>query len=765
MERARGTPSERRRSRVQEGFRQAPPTPEGGLLSEDGNLDSRLSVREPTGALADIPGSRRSGAASGSADRMRGRNASPGMAARSTRDSSPLPAGAPPAAADERDLESAVAPAGSISVRTPPLAGGSLPAHAVLARLEAELAQAARREPCPELAAALINELRRHGPRAHVNAAAPAAETNDALMSHVTGAHLQSWFRAQGVTDEQAAALRRAALLSGLANPAGTFLSNALQFIAAPWLAASTHQAWNGAATGLATALASAPLNALQQSAVVTIGESIRDHGGPQVVTDKDHIGDKHFLPDVSRRLEQGIQEFSGLHLEMERLAASHHLDLRALGMEMEAQREARGGARLPAALARLPAESLAALRQHGQRLLAAQKRLHRTQRDFLVTQGAHERQWNGNAWQALPRTLRGPAAGLFSLVGKGATTAGGPIAQTVASLLITAAQHLAAGLDERNKQDYNNRLNLMYGDCLTAEGQARFARGEAIAAADIDLDKLRGFIRFPAQSLVGQVTRELELQRTALREHIDGRIGSSASGEDLARDREALARLEADISHLKRGSLARLSPGGMGESLLVAADGGVLSEALRRQMVRKYTLREFSAQTAQRIGQMFHLGVLGSAAPSATGKVVSAMLGGVKKAPAGVVAGVAAASAVMAAVGARSTHTAIAVKNNRREADPDIGFLAQVGRGVMGGLHEMNAQRRGKRASRAINETLAEERVDATLRFAGLLRDLLGDGELVQTLSLAEAARQLHPGHRSSGAQEIAIEMAPASS
>jgi len=713
-------------------------------------LECRSSVREPTGALADIPGSRRSCDAAGSVDRMRERISSPGIAPRSTRDDSPMLNGSPPP-------------------------GRSSPHHAVLARLEAEFARSTRRELRPELAVALINELRRHGAGAHADANASPAATNDELMARITDEHVRRWFRAQGVTDDQAAALRRAALLSGLTNPSGTFLTNAMQFIAAPWLGASTHDPWNGAAVGLVAAFVGAPLNALQQSAVVTVGESIRDHGGPQVVTDKQHIGDKHFLPDLARRLEQCIQEFSGLHLATERLAAGSDLDLRSLGAEMEALREARGASRLPPALARLSTPTLAALRQHGQRLLAAQERLHLTQREFLMTQGAHERQWKGNAWQAIPRTLRSPAAGLLSLVGKSATGVGGPIAQTVASLVLTAAQHLAAGLDERNKQDYNNRLNLMYGDCLTATGQARSTRGEPIRASDIDPDKLRGFIQFPAQSFVKRVTAELETQRKALREDIDDRSGPAAADkdrratpawtQDLARDREALARLEADIAHLNSGDLTRLSPGGIGESLLVATDGGVLSEALRRQIAGKYTLREFSAQTAQRAGQMFHLGVLGSAAPSVTGKVVSAMLGGVRKAPAGVVAGAAAASAIMAGVGARSTHTAIAVKNNRREADPDIGFLSQVGRGVMGGVDEMHAQRRGKRASRAVNETLAEERIDATLRFAGLLRDLLGEVELVQTLSLADVARQLRPGESSSGADETIIEMTPSSS
>ena len=738
---------------------------------------TRLSttVREPAGALADIPGPRQPGRQESamSIDRMRQRQSTLAIAPQSPGDTRALPTGSP--LAGSREITPAHA-AGAASASAQAASSSAIvsPHHALLARLADEFKVADERAVNPGQAAALINEVRRHGPRAHAEPGVAPAATNDELMGHISEEHVQAWFEAQGVNAEQASAMRHAAFLSGLPNPSGTFLTNALQFIASPWLSSATHKPWNGTALGLATAFASAPLNALQQSAVVTVGESIRDHGGPVVVPDKKNINDRHFLPELARQLEQRVQDFSSHHEAAAQLAQAHGLDLPALHEEMAAQREQGGDGRLPTALADLPAEALAALRRQGQRLLAAEEQLHVTQRDFLMTQGAHERQLKGNSWQAIPRTIRSPAAGLFSLLGKSGSGITGPIAQTVASLVITAGQHLAAGLDERNKQDYNNQLNLMYGDCLTETGHAKFARGEPVTAADIDSDKLRGFMQFPAQSFARQVARDLETQRAALSEDIDRRSTSSASGEagaaqtaeaaDLARDREALAHLESDIAHLKSGNLTQLHTGGLGESLLAATDGGVLSEALRRQVVGKYTMREFSAQTAQRVGQMFHLGVLGSAVPSVTGKVVSAVMGGVKKSPAGVVVGIAGASGIMAGIGARSTHTAISVKNNRREADPDIGLAAQVGRGVMGGLDEMNAQRAGKQASRAMNEALAEERINDTLQFARGLRALLGEVELVETLSLAEAAERLHPGHRSAGgADAVAIEMTPA--
>jgi hypothetical protein len=239
--------------------------------------------RGPSGALADIPGPRppeREGAR-GSIDRMRKRPSTLPATRSSPGDTRALPTGSPlaetPAIAPGHGAAASSSQAASSS------AAGSF--HlAVLTRLADEFRMASEREVDPDRAATLINELRRHGTRAHADAGVVPAATNDELMSHVTEEHVQAWFRAQGIDAGQAAAMRRAAFLSGLPNPSGTFLTNALQFIAAPWLSSITSEPWSGAALGLAAAFSSAPLNALQQSAVVAVGESIREHGAPVVV-------------------------------------------------------------------------------------------------------------------------------------------------------------------------------------------------------------------------------------------------------------------------------------------------------------------------------------------------------------------------------------------------------------------------------------------------------------------------------------------------
>jgi hypothetical protein len=637
----------------------------------------------------------------------------------------------------------------------------SLPHQAALARLEAEFKAAKERPVLAGEAAALINELRKHGPRAHAEPGITPAATNGDLMEGVTEAHVQRWFRAQGLDDGQAAAMRAAAFKSGLANPTGSFATNVLQFIGSPWVSAK-HTPLAGALMGGGTALLAPALNSAQQSAVVTFGESVREHGGPVIVPDKKNINDKHYLPELATELEQRVKDFSALHEKMTAFAEEHELDLGALQAELAQAREQGEGAELPPALASLTPEQRTALQQHGKRLLAAEEKLHSVQRDFLMTQGAHDRQWKGNANQAAPRIMRSPAAALLGLLAKTGSKVASPIAQTVVAMLMTTGQHLAAGFDERNKQDYNNQLNLMYGDCLKPTGHEKLARGEPVTSEDIDEAKLRGFAELPAQSYAKQVSKQVESHLAALRTALEGQDEASLSPEDaraLAGDRAKLAELENDVKHLKSGDLTQLTPGGLGERLLVGTDGKVVSQALWNQIAAKYTAREFTAQTAQRIGQAFHMVVAGSAVPSVVGKVVSTVFGGGKKTPVPVTLGVAALSGALSTVGAMTTHTAITVKNNRRESDPDIGFWKQVGRGMLGGPRERNGNKTATEASKEMNAKFAEESINATLQFAHDLRAVLGDVDVAETITPEQASERLKQPAKA-GIDEVHIQM-----
>lgn len=253
----------------------------------------------------------------------------------------------------------------------------------------------------------------------------------------------------------------------------------------------------------------------------------------------------------------------------------------------------------------------------------------------------------------------------------------------------------MAAGFDEQAKQDYNNKLNLLYADVLTETGKLKLARGEPVAAEEIDQIKLRKLIQSPTQALVKRVINGLVSMEKALKAELAASPSPQGTADadnlDLqaghgAGPAKALKLLSQDLQTLREGKLDELDPDGVAAAVLLGAEKSVVSEQLINDIAKKYTSREFSAQTAQRIGQMFHLGVLGSAASSVIGKASSAAQGGTRNVPTAQTLAISALSGTMATVGALNQHTAITVKNNRREGDTDIGLKQQVLRGVMGG-------------------------------------------------------------------------------
>ncbi|WP_460504917.1 type III secretion system effector protein [Hydrogenophaga soli] len=586
--------------------------------------------------------------------------------------------------------------------------GPQRPAAAVMERLQAAIEAAVNRTIDAASAATLVNELRRAAPGKVIN----RPTTNADLMKGVTDEKVAAWYAAQGMNEADVQALRSAAFRSGLPYPTGSFVNNAILFIASPFLGAEKGP-WAAAGLSMAGAAVGAPMNAFQQTAVVKLCESIREHGGPVIVPDKANINAKHRLPDLAKKLENDVKELASAHDAV-------HLTMNEIGITPDTHLESKLKSLEPAALQKL--------REQVEQLIGAETKLYSTQRDFMMTQGHHELQWQANAQQAIPRTLRAPVAGYTGLLAKITTNAlVSPTVQTVASMVLTAGQHVAAAFDERNKQEYNNKLNLMYGDFFTAQGNDKLQKGQPIEASDIDATKLRGFISTPAQSLVKHVSDEIKRQVDGLETLLNGSNAPTRSAADIAKDQVALQALKNDAETLKSGKLTDLTPGGLAESLLVASDKAVLSPQLWADVKAKYTMLEFSAQTGQRVGQMFHLGVFGSAASSVVGRMTSAATGGVKNAPLHQALTVPAVSGFMAYVGATSQHTAIAVKDNRREAAADPGLMWQMKRGVEGGVEEYLSNRAATNASHGANELLAQDAIGNTLKFAKDVREALG--------------------------------------
>ncbi|MCF5965432.1 type III secretion system effector protein, partial [Xanthomonas perforans] len=235
---------------------------------------------------------------------------------------------------------------------------------ATLARLRQQLASDDARAIAPDLAADLISRLRPMKSPGTTGAQARAATHAD-LVSRISEHDVIDWYKAQGLNENDVATLRRTALLSGMPNPSGSFLTNAMQYIVSPWINYATRQPWAGAGFGLATMLVAAPVNAGQQSAVVSLCESIREHGAHVIVPDKKQINDKHWLPELAHALKEKIETFA-----------------KACDVFREIQSDPNSSSKERAAAADV--------------LLAAEKELHQAQHDFVMTQGAHDGHWQG---------------------------------------------------------------------------------------------------------------------------------------------------------------------------------------------------------------------------------------------------------------------------------------------------------------------------------------------------------------------------------
>ncbi|OAX61575.1 type III secretion system effector protein [Xanthomonas translucens pv. graminis] len=615
---------------------------------------------------------------------------------------------------------------------------------ATLQRLHTQLQQDKQRPVDKDLAAQLISTLRPL--RSSDATGAPRSlATSAELTAQVSEQDVMRWYQAQGLQESDVHTLRRTALLSGMPNPSGSFLNNAMQYIASPWINYATGNPWAGASFGFATAAIAAPMNAAQQSAVVSLCESIREHGGHVIVPDKSQINDKQWLPDLAIKLSEKLADFSKCYDDFSAAVNKHSANDDAGALTNDAE-----------------------VVQAAQALMHAESALQKTQGDFVMTQGAHDRQWLGNRWQSIPRTLRSPLSSALGLISKTpAIRALSPSAQAVASLVVTGMQHVAAGFDERAKQEANNTLNLLHADVFTPEGKQKLERGEPLGGQDIDEGKLRKLIQSPTQALVKRVTSGL----TAVHKEISqarqsaGSTSTEAGHEvdlELGHGNKpvALVELEKDLDCLREGRLTDLAHDGAAARLLAGSATSVISEQLVRDIAAKYTMREFSAQTAQRLGQAFHLGVFGSAASSVIGKLTSAAQGGTRNVPTPQVLGVAALSGAMAAVGALNQHVAISVKNNRREASPDIGLGKQITRGIMGGAQEAMAQHSGTRTSKAINAKLGDADVHAMLQKAREVCQTHGAGPS-NPLTLDEAVQQLRPGQRAtSHSGEITVQI-----
>jgi hypothetical protein len=516
--------------------------------------------------------------------------------------------------------------------------------------------------------------------------------THQDHMDAITSAMEMEWFRAQGLNAGEVSALRWASFASGLINPFGTFAMNAVTYIAAPYAGLALGSSWYNVLIGIISTALSPLANSSQQPTFVELGGSIRAEKY-NIVSGKGSLNDAEWPAEVGAELEQQARDF----LEKGGQLEDAILQFQPPGEETEAGEAkalalaaiaAADGNELKRVLDAATPAVRALLEETVGDLLGSVEKSEDIHLRLLRTEGSHDRQEIGNTTQILPRSLRGPASTLVGL-GRGSEP-GEPLGragrvsvfsaadavkyQAFASVFLNGVQMLTAGIDERRKQDYNNKLNLLYADCLTPDGERHEKAGDAFGEEDIDAEKVAALIQSPAQVVVKQMTAVVTKRRKALEAAVallgDEEMGVVLTDEER-QDQEiledALRIMKEDEKKLKEFDLEGLS-----ESLTMSLFNGTLdtfkTTTVWANLVKKYqTKGELPAQTGQRIGQVFHLGLFGSGGSAMIGRTVGAILGGASQEKTYEIGILAAVGFVFGAVGAWYQSGAIKIKNLRR--------------------------------------------------------------------------------------------------
>ncbi len=630
----------------------------------------------------------------------------------------------------------------------------SLPA--TLGELQRNLKQVRERSVDTEKAAAVINAVRRQSLLTHYKQEGEAGSSNKALAESISEAHVDQWMEALGLQPKDVDAMKKAAFWSGISNPFGSDTMTAMAYIATPLIGAVADTPFATLVLGLTAAVAAPAINAWFQTGVVTRGDIYRECKGPTVVLNKDDVNDKLSLEQAAKLVADRTQKFGYALQSFEGTINACKL---GLGLAPAAPIQAQH-------LQTLAPQQQAVLQWLADEVLSSSNAMCEAQQQALMTQGSHARQQLGNARQAVPRTVRPIGAGLPGLltgskkVGRDnlVSSIGAAGVQTGAAFLGMFAQHYAAGIDERNKQMYHNKLNMLYADVFTPAGKEKSLLALEPTGADIDPAKLRKLVSSPSEAFmvrvidtmmgrIAKIDRAIDAAtRTSAVSHnpqtqgstLDVPFGNTAPlpqrTDPLQPLEEEKARLSADVGKLEAGNLLELSihtvgsPAGTGVARKIIEEGlaslGLKSSLglsklfnplpqfrspiVNAALEKKYnTQGEWSAQTIQRVGQAAHLVIAGSGSASVIGRVSSAAVMGSKNATTAQVLGVTAAAGVLGGIGAAYQYVAISEKNNRRANLKTVSAEMQFSRSAMAAIREPRGMKATTKAITAANERI----------------------------------------------------------
>jgi hypothetical protein len=523
--------------------------------------------------------------------------------------------------------------------------------------------------------------------------------------------------------------LLKASFRSGLPNPISTALPSMLTFGASSFIG-TIYGPWAGFGSALAFAVAKPFMAGGIQPAVVSLCDNLRGRNGPTVLA-KGEVNDEVWLDAAAATLEgmndgarQAISAFD--QAVQTAMAEAEITDPKDLDTEAGVQRF----------LASLSEETKAAMRnaldgvQHALENSAPETRevlgafsdaaadveaapdrpSLMDQRETTLKAGfSNERQSVGNSWQRIPRTLR--ASGGTLTTGLSGLKPGempehvnhaihranhldglNPYASAAIGTGWAAATSLVqspmAGLDERNKQEFNVKAAIAFYDAFTPEGKQRYLAGEEMdPARDVDQAKLRGIFTSVAEYMVKSTQENLKQRQKVLGAelrdagHVLNALPEDTSGitpqsmrDKVDRYKTMTAHLAAVTQGIRNGDANFLSGLPNGE-VKQAFDNCVRSggmHVLENMTKVKYAKQgELQAQWTQKVStDVSMFGLAGQFTPSIVNKLAAGICGGAGHVPNAVVGLLGFYNLAASFTGAQTQFAAINAKNNFRE-DP----------------------------------------------------------------------------------------------
>jgi hypothetical protein len=598
-----------------------------------------------------------------------------------------------------------------------------------LAGLQADFLAAKNRPVRPDVYLQLCQAYRLHDER-HVDEGHENV-TGRTLTDRMDDAAIRLAGYASGMHGQDMDAMLKYSFRSGLPNPISTALPSMLTFGASSFIG-TIHGPWAGFGSALAFALAKPFMAGGIQPAIVSLCDSIRGRNGPTVLA-KGEVNDEVWLDAAALTLE-GMDDRARTAIAAFDQAVQTALTARGIASPAELEN--------PAVLQRFLAEvsddHMAAMRQglegiqqalensapQTQEVLAAfsdaaaaEEAAHRPtmleQREIaLKSQVSNLRQEEGNSWQRIPRSLRAsggtlttalsglkpdemPAKGHINPaihrasqlegLNKYASAAIGTGWAAATSLV----QSPMAGLDERNKQEFNVKAAIAFYDAFTPEGKRRYLAGEEMdPARDVDEAKLRGIFTSVSEYMVKSTQENLKQRQKVLGAeiraagHALNALPENTAGITPPEMRTKIDRykaMTADLAAVTQG-IRDGNPNFLSNlpnrEVREAFDGCVTSggkHVLENMTLVKYAKEgELKAQWTQKVStDVSMFGLAGQFTPSIVNKLAAGICGGAGHVPNAVVGFLGFYNLAASFAGAQTQYAAINAKNNLREGNP----------------------------------------------------------------------------------------------